>query len=61
MASSSSTLAEKRCVVCSLGSHRLDWASVEYPACDSHSKDEVANAIKAAKQKAKAVPSSASN
>jgi len=39
--------AERFCVVCGLGSHREDWASATNPACDSHSKDEVAKAVAA--------------
>lgn len=39
---------EKFCVVCGAGSHRDDWAKQAGPvACDSHSKDEVAAAVKA--------------
>lgn len=39
---------EKFCVVCGAGSHRDDWAKQTGPvACDSHSKDEVAAAVKA--------------
>jgi len=51
----------KRCVVCGSGSHRVDWQSIEYPACDSHTKDEVADAIKAAKQKGKGTQASAAS
>lgn len=52
------TVVEKRCVVCGTGSHRVDWQSVEFPACDSHSKDEIADAIKAVKQKGKGAQAS---
>jgi hypothetical protein len=39
-------MAEPRfCVVCGLGSHRLDWASKQYPSCDGHSAAEVKAAI----------------
>jgi len=35
------------CVVCGQGSHRKDWASLKNPACDSHSKEQIAQAIAA--------------
>ena len=35
------------CVVCGQGSHRKDWIGVKNPACDSHSKEQVAAAIAA--------------
>ena len=47
---------EKKCVVCGQGSHRTDWATLDYPACDNHSKVEVAAAVAAAKKAATAVP-----
>jgi hypothetical protein len=40
-------LVERFCVVCGQGSHRADWQDASAPACDSHSKDEVAAALKA--------------
>jgi hypothetical protein len=36
---------EKICIVCGSGSHREDWQSKQYPACDSHSKEEVNAAL----------------
>jgi hypothetical protein len=36
-----------KCVVCGAGSHREDWQSKANPACDSHTKAEVAVAIAA--------------
>lgn len=36
---------EKQCIVCGAKSHRLDWNTAQYPACDSHSKAEVQQAI----------------
>ena len=36
---------EKYCVVCGQGSHRTDWQDAEFPACDTHSKEQVATAI----------------
>jgi hypothetical protein len=46
---------EKFCVVCGLGSHRTDWQDeTKPPACDGHSKEEVAAAVKAAQEKDKA-------
>ena len=33
-----------RCIVCDVGSHRLDWQNNPAPACDSHSEKEVAAA-----------------
>lgn len=38
---------EKFCVVCGLGSHRVDWQSRDNPACDGHTQAEVAAAIQA--------------
>ena len=35
----------KRCVVCGARSHRADWQSKEFPACDNHSPADVAAAI----------------
>jgi len=45
-------IPERYCVVCGMGSHRTDWAN-RTPACDNHSKEEVAAAL-AAKTKSKA-------
>lgn len=36
---------ERICVVCGAKSHRMDWQNAQYPACDSHSKNEVQVAI----------------
>lgn len=35
----------KLCVVCGMGSTRKDWQDLQYPACDSHSKEVVDAAI----------------
>lgn len=46
---------EKFCVVCGIGSHRIDWQDAAQPACDKHSEAEVAKAVSdaaVAKQKA---------
>lgn len=45
-------IVERFCVVCGMGSHRTDWAN-RTPACDQHSKEEVAAAL-ASKTKSKA-------
>lgn len=37
----------RQCIVCRLGSHRVDWAESRYPACDSHSSTEIKQAIAA--------------
>ena len=37
-------VVERFCIVCGQGSHRLDWQSNTAPACDTHSKEEVAAA-----------------
>lgn len=59
-------VAERNCIVCGAGSHRAVWLNTqgEYVACDGHSKDEVAGAVKlveaakqtAATQQPKAMP-----
>lgn len=38
---------ERFCVVCGAGSHRSDWINKlgDYVACDSHSKQELADAV----------------
>jgi hypothetical protein len=41
---------EKSCVVCGAKSHRIDWQTNPFPACDIHSKEEVDRA------KPKAIP-----
>lgn len=41
------SIVERKCVVCGQGSHRADWASKDYPACDNHTEDEVKAAIAA--------------
>jgi len=56
MATSAKAPAEKFCVVCGLGSHRADWQTRDNPACDSHSQEEVAAAIKAKSKPAPAPP-----
>ncbi len=40
----------KTCVVCGAASHRGDWInkSGDYVACDSHSTEQLANAVKKA-------------
>lgn len=44
MAESSKEVKEVACVVCGQKSHRLDWQGAKAPACDSHSKEEIAKA-----------------
>lgn len=48
----SSTVTEKACIVCGMGSHRTDWKTTgtlptgdSYVACDSHSAKEVSAVI----------------
>lgn len=41
------SLLEKFCIVCGIGSHRLDWQDKAQPACDSHSAAEIQAAIAA--------------
>lgn len=36
------------CIVCGQGSSRDDWQGKPNPACDSHTKQEIADAIKKA-------------
>lgn len=49
----------RNCVVCGLGSHRVDWTrrskvgNVLYVACDSHTDQEMQAAVNAAMVKAK--------
>jgi hypothetical protein len=38
-------MAERRCVVCGASSNRADWQSLDKPACDSHSLEEIAAAL----------------
>jgi len=39
-------LKEVKCIVCGQGSHREDWQDNPSPACDNHTKEQIAAAPK---------------